>query len=132
MVDECFEGGSTLAASSQASHLARLSDGVRARSDLEQYFRLEYDSPQAWSNEWWASHSARFPHVAMAARKVLCAPATSAAVERFFSCAGHVTRPLRNRLAVERVEKLAVLSYNHPNDWQWDLWSRERSAQRST
>lgn len=101
-------------------------------SELEQYFRLEYDSPQAWSNEWWASHSARFPHVAMAARKVLCVPATSAAVERFFSCAGHVTRPLRNRLAVERVEKLAVLSYNHPNDWQWDLWSRERSAQRST
>ena len=98
-----------------------MSDGVRARSDLEQYFRLEYDSPQAWSNEWWASHSARFPHVAMAARKVLCAPATSAAVERFCSCAGHVTRPLRNRLAVERVEKLAVLSYNHPNDWQWDL-----------
>jgi len=75
-----------------------------------------------WGAKWWRAHSDKFPHVAEAARRVLCIPATSASSERLFSCAGLILTPLRNRLQATRLEKLTMLSCNDPDEWSWDQW----------
>ena len=75
---------------------------------------------KSWSSEWWCAHRSKFPHIAMAARRLLCVPATSAAAERMFSCAGLISTPLRNRLRAETLEKLTLLSCNKPEEWKWD------------
>ena len=73
-----------------------------------------------WSSKWWCAHRSKFPHIAVAARRLLCVPATSAAAERMFSCAGLISTPLRNRLRAETLEKLTLLSCNKPEEWKWD------------
>ena len=76
-------------------------------TELHNYISARYDSSLPWDPKWWRAHEARFPHVALLARCLQAIPATSATSERFFSVAGIVITPLRNRLAADRIEKLA-------------------------
>ena len=88
--------------------------------ELQNYIREPYPSSERWSSAWWKACSPKFPHVAWAARKILCVPATSASVGRFSSCIWHGKLPLKSRKAIERVEKMALLSYNDPKEWHWN------------
>lgn len=62
--------------------------------------------------EWWAANQARFPRLAVVARKYLAVPATSVLSERQFSAAGRLVSKLRSRLDPERVETLIFLYEN--------------------
>ena len=66
--------------------------------------------------EWWRQHKQFFPGLAAVARHFRCLPATSAAVERFFSAAGITISHLRTRLAAETVEQLLYLKLNWTNE----------------
>lgn len=39
---------------------------------------------------WWKTNECKFPHVAKAAKRLLCVPGTSVPSERIFSTAGHI------------------------------------------
>ena len=62
--------------------------------------------------QWWNSHKATFPHLAMLAKKYLCVQATSVPSERVFSAAGNIVTAKRNRLKPARVNKLCFLAAN--------------------
>jgi len=103
--------------------------------DLDSMFQKEWAAYQStpfkststskqWDPSWWVTHQDQFPHIAFAARKVLCLPATGASSGRLFSCAGLVSTPLRNRLKADKLEKLTLLASNDPDEWQWDQWKQ--------
>lgn len=56
--------------------------------------------------EWWKAHSSSFPTLARSARKILAIPASSAAVERFFSKSGQLVNERRTCLTPDRVSQL--------------------------
>ena len=64
--------------------------------------------------EYWRSNQARFPALARAARKYLCAPSTSVDSERLYSVASHVMDEKRNRIACEKAEMLLFVQKNLP------------------
>jgi hypothetical protein len=65
---------------------------------------------------WWKHNSKRFPTLAKLAKKILCIPATSAPVERFFSHAGLTIANDRARMLPDMAEDLVFL---HDS---WDLF----------
>ncbi|ROL47291.1 Zinc finger BED domain-containing protein 4 [Anabarilius grahami] len=64
--------------------------------------------------EYWKCNQARFPALALAARKYLCAPCTSVDSERLFSVASDVMDEKRNRMDGEKAEMLIFLKKNLP------------------
>ena len=60
---------------------------------------------------WWNGYCGR-KELNKIACKILRLPATSAAVERSFSCYSNVHTAIRNRLSNERAEKLVFVSQN--------------------
>ena len=59
--------------------------------------------------DYWKSNAARFPVLALIARKYLGIPASSAASERFFSQGALIISKLRNRLNKSTFEMIACL-----------------------
>jgi len=64
---------------------------------------------------WWREHEARFPKVAVVARRVLLVPATSVPSERVFSSTGLLLSKLRNRLSSCIVDAIVFLNKNRVN-----------------
>lgn len=64
--------------------------------------------------KYWEINKQRFPDLAAAARKYLCAPCTSVESERLFSTVSNIMDDKRNRLGAEKLEMLAFLSKNLP------------------
>ena len=63
----------------------------------------------------WRNNHFKLPIFSIVARKILAIPATSAAVERFFSKTGFIMRPHRRRLGDTISEQLFYLKAN------WEL-----------
>jgi hypothetical protein len=55
----------------------------------------------------------KYPNLAKKSKKILAIPATSAAVERFFSKTGYIIRPYRRRMIDRTSEKLFFLKGYH-------------------
>lgn len=62
--------------------------------------------------KWWSTNEHKYPRLAIVARQVLSAPATSVPSERIFSCAGLIVTKLRNRLSPEIVDQIIFLNKN--------------------
>ncbi|CAM4502813.1 unnamed protein product [Leuciscus chuanchicus] len=61
---------------------------------------------------WWKTNECKFPHVAKAAKRLLCVPGTSFPSERIFSTAGDIVSANRSRLAPDSVDRLIFLHKN--------------------
>lgn len=61
---------------------------------------------------WWSEHARLFPNIAHIARSVLAIPASSAASERDFSCAGYVIQERRSQLKPSTVDDILFLHSN--------------------
>ncbi|XP_077095961.1 E3 SUMO-protein ligase ZBED1-like [Siphateles boraxobius] len=61
---------------------------------------------------WWKTNECKFPHVAKAAKRLLCVPGTSVPSERIFSTAGDIVSANRSRLAPDSVDRLIFLHKN--------------------
>ncbi|CAB3262268.1 unnamed protein product [Arctia plantaginis] len=73
--------------------------------------RLPRDQDQL---KYWQTNSKKFRGLSHIARTYLSSPATSVPSEQFFSAAGIVYDPLRNRLSGDKAAKLLFLKYNLP------------------
>jgi len=88
--------------------------------ELENYLRdpklpFYADSDQKRVNnplDWWKANAAKYPTLAVMAKKYLCVPATSAPVERLFSRAGLTITEKRNRLQDDVAADLIFLRAN--------------------
>jgi hypothetical protein len=80
--------------------------------ELSAYMRLPVEPMSSCPLTWWRQHRQFFPGLAIVAREFLCTPATSAAVERFFSAGGITINHLRTRLSSKSVEQLLFLKLN--------------------
>ncbi|KAA0718425.1 hypothetical protein E1301_Tti021484 [Triplophysa tibetana] len=61
---------------------------------------------------WWKDHAHLFPNIAQIARSILAIPASSAASERGFSCAGYVIQERRSQLKQSTVDDVLFLHSN--------------------
>lgn len=61
---------------------------------------------------WWQDHAHLFPNIAQIARSILAIPASSAASERDFSCAGYVIQERRSQLKPSTVDDVLFLHSN--------------------
>jgi hypothetical protein len=93
----------------QTETLKNLGDVQR---ELAEYMRFPVEGVGACPLQWWRDHKQFFPGLAVVARDYLCLPATSAAVERFFSVSGLTISSLRSRLSSETVEQLLFCNLN--------------------
>ncbi|MCP4648861.1 MAG: hAT transposon family protein [PVC group bacterium] len=83
--------------------------------ELEKFlslFRLEPLTENEDSIGFWKDRRQEFPIIWAHAVDVLCCPASSAVVERLFSCAGIATQGRRNRLTGEILEQEIMLQQN--------------------
>lgn len=62
--------------------------------------------------EWWYNHQLEFPKLFKIFCKIYSVPASSAASERQFSCAGNVVTNKRNALAPKKAEAIVILHNN--------------------
>jgi hypothetical protein len=62
--------------------------------------------------EFWKTHQGTYPKMAVAARRYLAIPATTASSERLFSSAGNVISDRRSRLLPDRASALILLREN--------------------
>lgn len=61
---------------------------------------------------WWNKKQLEYPHLAEAAKKYLCATASSVPSERVFSASGRILTSARYSLSDEHVEQLTFLTKN--------------------
>lgn len=76
---------------------------------------IDYKTPKEDSFDvlsWWREHERLFPNVAHIARSILSIPASSAASERDFSCAGYVIQERRSQLRPSTVDDILFLHSN--------------------
>jgi len=73
--------------------------------------------PDFLRNFWLTKANKMFPHLAVAANKLLSAHATSCAAERNWSAWGRIYTSLRNSLGIETAEKLVFVKANMPKEW---------------
>lgn len=89
---------------------------ARAGEELMRYLQEETidtsDDPLAW----WRNNEARYPLLAMVAKKYLCICVTSTPSERIFSTAGNIVTPIRSSFIPEKVNVLVFLAKNLKSD----------------
>jgi len=68
-------------------------------------------------NFWLTKANNLFPHLAVAANKLLKAYATFCAAERNWSAWGRIYTSLRNSLGIETAGKLVLVKANMPEEW---------------
>ena len=73
--------------------------------------------PDFLRNFWLTKANKMFPHLAVAANKLLSAHATSCAAERNWSAWGRIYTSLRNSLGIQTAEKLVFVKANMPEEW---------------
>jgi hypothetical protein len=62
--------------------------------------------------QWWSNNENKYPHIAKAARRYLCIPASSAPSERVFSNMNLTATKRRARMRTDLIEKLVFLKWN--------------------
>lgn len=82
-------------------HISNFEDVQRELSDYMHYDVLGVDKCPL---EWWWQHKRLFPGLAAVARNFLCLSATSAAVERFFTCT-YLSDGLRRLFSTKRARE---------------------------
>lgn len=90
------------------------SDRTTVRAQLEKYFSWEHGDMDIDAISFWSSNRAKLdlPILSKLALRVLCIPASSAAVERVFSHGGLAMRPNRSRMSDEHLSELILLKTN--------------------
>jgi hypothetical protein len=78
--------------------------------------------------EWWRHYRRNFPGLARVAMVALVVPASSGAMERFFSLAGRTLTALRTALSAASSEQLMYLKYN----WDDRLYGVEWKVPKNT
>lgn len=75
--------------------------------ELEQYLKTKHNKDELREDPFdnWISHTISFPLLPQAAGEIFATPASSAPVERLFSCSGEVTKAKRNRLSDYNLER---------------------------
>lgn len=75
---------------------------------IEHYNKHKDEKVIQYANvlQFWKENEKHFPNLAKKARKLLAIPATSAAVERFFSKTGFILRPHRRRMSDTVAEQI--------------------------
>ena len=66
-----------------------------AKVELELYLDSEEDAPSVLA--FWRDNAKVFPRLAMIVKQIMCAPASTAAVERLFSIAGYILSSHRTK-----------------------------------
>ncbi|KAL3066090.1 hypothetical protein OYC64_016103 [Pagothenia borchgrevinki] len=61
---------------------------------------------------WWKTNEAKYPHVAMLAKRYLAVSGTSVPSERVFSTAGDIVSASRSALSASNVDKFIYLGKN--------------------
>ena len=80
--------------------------------EIEEYIRTIKSSSFDCALKFWKSNQFKFPNLANLAMKYLGIPASSAAVERMFSIAGHIFSLKRRRMGVKIFCELVFLKLN--------------------
>lgn len=98
-----------------SSHTAQSTSTPTAAAEFRSYLELcdSYGGKQLSCLEFWAQHSKSLPRLHEVALKALSVPATSAPVERVFSCGGIFMRPHRARLSNRMLSDLVFLKCNN-------------------
>lgn len=81
-------------------------------SMIDEFVRIASESKITDALKFWKLYGSHFPQLADLARKYLSVQASSAAVERMFSIAGHIFSPKRRRLAALYFMALVYLKLN--------------------
>ena len=79
---------------------------------IDEFVRIASESKITDALKFWKLYESHFPQLADLARKYLSVQASSAAVERMFSIAGHIFSPKRRRLAALYFMALVYLKLN--------------------
>lgn len=90
----------------------QLNNPEDVRAELTAYITFPLLPIDGDALEWWRQHKRNFPGLARLAMAYLGLPATSAAVERFFSGMGIVVTALRACLSSRSLEELVYLKLN--------------------
>lgn len=78
--------------------------------EADSYLDSKRSPPDVDVLQWWKDHESTYPIVSRMARDILCVPATSVIVERFFSEAAHVVTDLRCSLHDNKIEALVCIN----------------------
>ncbi len=107
--------GLSLPGSARSPAVAAAASAQRSINDeIDQYLALE--ELDVATLDWWKENCARFPHVAILARKYLAIPCSSAPAERVFSQAKVLYARSRWRMAPETLSHLVFLRCNKKFD----------------
>ena len=79
---------------------------------IEKYIHLVANNDNKDALDFWRKHEAIFPLLAVLAKKYLGVQASSCAVERMFSIAGHIFSVKRRRLGILYFTRLVLLKLN--------------------
>jgi hypothetical protein len=79
--------------------------------ELTRYLSMNLDRSTLSSNplEFWKQHQGLFPILSLLARQIHCIPASSAAVERCFSCSGFIVNERRTSLKPDQIDNIIVI-----------------------
>ena len=79
---------------------------------IDKYIHIVANGEYTDALDFWRKHEAIFPLLALLAKKYLGVQASSCAVERMFSIAGHIFSVKRRRLGIMYFAKLVLLKLN--------------------
>jgi hypothetical protein len=79
---------------------------------IDRYSEIVDQTSDICALEFWKSHQSQFPVLAKLAKKYLSVQASSAAVERMFSIAGHIFAPKRRKLKTTIYSHLVYVKLN--------------------
>ena len=93
---------------------------IAAMAEVVKYLKRKPKRPPYASDplDWWRENEARFPHIALLARRYL---ASSAPSERVFSHMQIVVDKKKTSLSKNKVERLVFLRYNHKLLEKWQV-----------
>ncbi|XP_034052383.1 zinc finger BED domain-containing protein 1-like [Gymnodraco acuticeps] len=82
------------------------------KGEVTSYMAADSTSLDSDPLAWWKNNEAKYPHVAMLAKRYLAVSATSVPSERVFSTAGDIVSASRSALSASNVDKLIFLKKN--------------------
>ena len=81
-------------------------------NNYDKYVKVIADHQSNDALDFWRTHEIGFPGLALLAKKYLSVQASSGAVERMFSIAGHIFSIKRRRLGIRFFTLLLILKLN--------------------
>ncbi|KAK7883828.1 hypothetical protein WMY93_026951 [Mugilogobius chulae] len=86
--------------------------GRSAFDEMKDYLQDRSKGTTSGPLSWWKHNQDRYPRLALAAKRLLCVPATSTPAERIFSKAGFIVNKSRSCLLPKNVDMLIFLAHN--------------------